>query len=147
MDIYDNPILCKRCNKQMDKIVITKEGYNLRAWRCPECKVMQLHPLDSEKYNEFQRLKQRDFEVKLRMIGNSFCVSIPREIIEFEKEFILFAEKIQKQTGLHFADALHVIIAKQNACDLIISWNKKDFETIEHLINVISPDEGQNLFP
>lgn len=86
MDIYDNTILCKRCNKQMDRIVITKDGYNLRAWRCPECKVIQLHPLDSEKYNEFQRLKQRDFEVKLRMIGNSFCVSIPREIIEFEKE-------------------------------------------------------------
>lgn len=86
MDIYDNPILCKRCNKQMSKVVITKEGYNLRGWRCPECKIIQLHPLDSEKYSEFQKLRQRDFEVKLRMIGNSFCVSIPREIIEFEKE-------------------------------------------------------------
>lgn len=86
MDIYDNPVLCKRCNKQMNRIVISKDGYNLRAWKCPECKVIQLHPLDSEKYNNFKQLQQRDFEVKLRMVGNSFCVSIPKEIIEFEKE-------------------------------------------------------------
>lgn len=86
MDIYDNPILCKRCNKQMDRIVITKDGYNLRAWKCPQCSIMQLHPLDSEKYSNFKQLQQRNFEVKLRMVGNSFCVSIPREIIEFEKE-------------------------------------------------------------
>ena len=116
MDIYDNTILCKRCNKQMDKIVITKEGYNLRAWRCPECKVIQLHPLDSEKYNDFKRLQQRDFEVKLRMIGNSFCVSIPKEIIDFEKEMqskmnqmITMSLEGPEKLSLYFTDKIKKI--------------------------------------
>lgn len=86
MDIYDNPILCKKCNKQMNKIVINKENYQLRAWKCSKCNLTQIHPLDEEKYNDFMKLRQRDFEVKLRMVGNSFCISIPKEIIDFEKE-------------------------------------------------------------
>ena len=35
-------------------------------------------------YEGFKRLKQRDFEVKLRQVGNSWSVSIPKEIIQFE---------------------------------------------------------------
>lgn len=86
MDIYNNPILCKKCKKKMNKVIINRDGYQLRAWKCQNCNVIQLHPLDENKFNEFKKLRQRDFEVKLRMIGNSFCVSIPKEIIQFQKE-------------------------------------------------------------
>lgn len=86
MDIYNNTILCKKCKKEMDKVIINRDNYQLRGWKCPKCNVLQLHPLDEDKYNNFKRLRQRDFEVKLRMIGNSFCVSIPKEIIQFQKE-------------------------------------------------------------
>ncbi len=86
MDIYNNQLLCNKCNKKMEKIIISREGYNLRAWKCKKCKVIQLHPLDEAKFNNFKKLQSKDFEVKLRLIGNSFCVSIPKEIIEFQKE-------------------------------------------------------------
>ena len=86
MDIYDNPILCRKCNRRMKKITINRDNYELRAWKCPSCKIIQIHPLDEERFNNFKKLKSKHFEVKLRMIGNSFCVSIPKEIIEFEKE-------------------------------------------------------------
>ena len=32
------------------------------------------------------RLKNKEFEVKMRMVGNSYAVSIPREIVDFMKE-------------------------------------------------------------
>lgn len=116
MDIYDNPILCKRCNNKMKRVVITKEGYNLRAWKCDKCNVIQLHPLDEAKFNDFKRLQQRDFEVKLRMIGNSFCVSIPKEIIDFEKEMqskmnqmITMSLEGPEKLSLYFTDKIKKI--------------------------------------
>lgn len=86
MDIYDNQILCKKCKKKMKKVIITKDGYELRAWKCPKCNIIQLHPLDEARFINFKRLQQRNFEVKLRMIGNSFCVSIPKEVIQFQQQ-------------------------------------------------------------
>ena len=86
MDIYNNQILCKKCNIKMNKVILNRDGYQLRGWKCPKCNILQIHPLDEDKYNNFKKLRQRDFSVKLRMIGNSFCVSIPKEIIQFQKE-------------------------------------------------------------
>ena len=39
-----------------------------------------------QEYENFQKLKNKEFKVKLRLVGNSYTVSIPREIIEFEEE-------------------------------------------------------------
>ena len=32
------------------------------------------------------KLKQKEYSVKMRMVGNSYAVSIPREIVDFMKE-------------------------------------------------------------
>jgi hypothetical protein len=32
------------------------------------------------------RLKEKEFNVKMRMVGNSYAVSIPREIVDFMRE-------------------------------------------------------------
>ena len=82
-DIFDNPILCKECNSKMQKTKIQKNGFILRAVVCPKCSEKILHPLDEEKYNKFINLKNKEYKVKMRLVGNSYAVSIPKEIVSF----------------------------------------------------------------
>lgn len=82
-DLFDNVILCKTCGKEMTKGTVVKNGIAIRAAVCKACKKRDFHPLDLERYNEFRSLKRKPFHVKLRLVGNSYAVSIPREIIDF----------------------------------------------------------------
>jgi len=77
-------VYCEPCNKKTNKIILTKDNFKLRGWKCPSCNKLWLHPADEKDYLEFQKLKERDFDVKLRMIGNSWAISIPRELINFQ---------------------------------------------------------------
>jgi hypothetical protein len=86
MDIFDNQILCRKCSKVMKPALISKNGFNLRCVRCEKCGEIIVHPVDKAEYENFIRLKQKEFEVKMRMVGNSYAVSIPREIVDFMKE-------------------------------------------------------------
>ena len=86
-DVFDQKILCNICETLMNKHSTLKDGFELRVLQCPTCKETLLHPGDLKEYEDFKKLKQRDFNVKLRMVGNSFCVSIPKELIDFHKEF------------------------------------------------------------
>lgn len=82
-DLSDTIIICKKCNKKTEKGIVNKEGFQLRCWKCPECGEIWAHPGDLKEYENFQKMKQKEFQVKLRMVGNSYTVSIPREIIEY----------------------------------------------------------------
>ena len=70
----------------MQKKQIEKDGLLLRAVECPVCKAMFLHPADEAEYNRFSQLRNKTYRVKMRIIGNSYAVSIPREIVNFIKE-------------------------------------------------------------
>lgn len=85
-DIFDNTILCKNCDKKMQKVSVVKNGFRLRAVRCEGCGNQTVHPEDLKDYSDFQNLKKKNFRVKLRYVGNSYAVSIPREIIDFMSE-------------------------------------------------------------
>ena len=85
-DIFENTILCKDCNKKMEKSTIDKNGFKLRILICEKCNNKIVHPADLKEYEDFQNLKKKHFRVKLRFIGNSYAVSIPREIIDFMGE-------------------------------------------------------------
>lgn len=87
-DIFDNPILCKKCGKQMQKAKVVKNGYVLRAVVCTKdgCSEKVLHPVDEEKYNKYVNLKNKEFKVKMRLVGNSYAVSIPKEIVSFMRQ-------------------------------------------------------------
>lgn len=82
-DIFDSTILCKNCDKKMQKSEISKNGYLLRAMICPHCSEKIIHPLDEENYGKFVDLKNKEFNVKMRLVGNSYAVSIPKEIVSF----------------------------------------------------------------
>jgi len=85
-DIFDNKILCKKCNKEMKKAKLAKNGFILRAVVCERCGGKVLHPVDEAEYNKFINLKNREFKVKMRLVGNSYAVSIPKEIVNFMNE-------------------------------------------------------------
>jgi len=85
-DIFDNLILCKNCKKEMQKVTFSKNGFNLRAVVCPKCNAKIIHPVDEQEYNRFINLKNREFRVKMRLVGNSYAVSIPKEIVLFMRE-------------------------------------------------------------
>ena len=85
-DIFDNLILCKKCRKEMKKIKLEKDGFFLRAVQCQTCKDKFLHPTDELEYNKFKKLRDKTFRVKMRIVGNSYAVSIPKEIVNFIKE-------------------------------------------------------------
>lgn len=83
IDVFDQKILCKNCDKPMEKSQIEKKGFILRAIICPRCNERIIHPVDEEKYLKFINLKNKQFIVKMRLVGNSYAVSIPREIVNY----------------------------------------------------------------
>ena len=53
---------------------------------CPKCNEKFIHPSDQHEYDKFTNLKNKEFRVKMRLIGNSYAVSIPKEIVSFIRE-------------------------------------------------------------
>lgn len=82
-DIFDAKILCKHCNVEMQPAEVFKGGFRLRAIHCPKCNDRIIHPTDLHKFESFNNLKQKTYNVKLRIVGNSHAISIPKEIIDF----------------------------------------------------------------
>jgi hypothetical protein len=70
----------------MKQALVNRNGFNLRVIRCDKCNSTIVHPNDKAEYENFMRLKQKEFNVKMRMVGNSYAVSIPREIVDFMHE-------------------------------------------------------------
>ncbi len=85
-DIFDNTILCKNCNTKMQKAQVARNGFLFRAMICPKCNEKIIHPADQAEYEKFINLKNKEFHVKMRLVGNSYAVSIPKEIVLFMRE-------------------------------------------------------------
>lgn len=85
-DIFDAKILCKECERTMNPVLVEKNGLELRAVQCPECGDKIIHPADLNGLEHFKDLRGKTFSVKLRMVGNSHAVSIPKEIVDFIQE-------------------------------------------------------------
>lgn len=92
-DIFDTNIMCRKCNVHMTKMEIGKDGIKVRAVECPKCHDRIIHPEDKSKLEQFKDLKGRTFSVKLRMVGNSHTISIPKEIVDFMQ----YQEKMMKR--------------------------------------------------
>lgn len=85
-DLFNEQIICNKCKKEMKKTFTIKNGFKIRTLKCDKCGKHIYHPSDIEEYKKFTILKQRPFAVKLRIVGNSYAVSIPKEIISFIRE-------------------------------------------------------------
>ncbi|MAE50009.1 hypothetical protein CMI48_04255 [Candidatus Pacearchaeota archaeon] len=82
-DIFDQKIVCKNCNKQMREQRVEKKGMQVRSVACKKCGVEVIHPSDQAALEQYGNLKGKTFTVKLRAVGNSHAVSIPKEIVRF----------------------------------------------------------------
>ncbi len=83
MDIFNETILCKTCNIKMKSGIVNRQGHELRAIQCPKCNKQIIHPADLNGLENFKNIKDKTYNVKLRVIGNSHAISIPKEIVEF----------------------------------------------------------------
>ena len=70
----------------MMPIKINKNNFILRAVECKKCSSKIIHPKDEQEYINFSNLKKKQFTVKMRFVGNSYAVSIPKEIVTFMKD-------------------------------------------------------------
>lgn len=103
-DIFDNPILCKNCNSRMKQTTLEKNGFFIRAVACEKCNNKIIHPSDEAEYHRFTDLKNKEFRVKMRLVGNSYAVSIPKEIVSFIKEMGEHEKKMNDMVRLCFED-------------------------------------------
>jgi len=69
-----------------EKAKFVKRNFLFRAMVCPKCEEKIIHPVDEQEYNRFKDLKNKEFRVKMRLVGNSYAVSIPKEIVSFMNE-------------------------------------------------------------
>jgi len=86
MDLFENTILCKNCNVKMKQGKAVRNGFEMRAVFCEKCGNRIIHPDDEAEYQRFLQLRGKEFRVKMRVVGNSYAVSIPKEIVDFIKE-------------------------------------------------------------
>lgn len=82
-DIFEQKILCNKCDVKMKPCVLIRNGAQLRAVKCAKCGNMIVHPADLNASQKFNDLKGKTYSVKLRMVGNSHAISIPKEIFDF----------------------------------------------------------------
>jgi hypothetical protein len=102
MDIFEENIFCSKCGKKMKQVSIVKNGFKIRAMECSKCGKHIYHPADIQEFKRFSHLKRRPFSVKLRMVGHSYVVSIPREIINFQEHAHREMRDVQKEMAKHF---------------------------------------------
>ncbi len=104
-DIFDATILCKKCNLKMQPTIVNRDGLELRAVRCPKCRDSIVHPADANGLEHFSNLKGKTFNVKLRIVGNSHAISIPKEIIDFmEVQHKTMRKRMDDMVKLCFED-------------------------------------------
>ena len=85
-DVFDAKIFCKNCDNEMKLGFVEREGAELRAVECENCGDVIIHPADLNSFEQFKDLKGKTYNVKLRVVGNSHAISIPKEIINFINE-------------------------------------------------------------
>jgi hypothetical protein len=85
-DIFDAKIMCNNCDVQMIPTEFEKSGFVLRAVQCPKCREKIIHPGDLASYTHYNNLRGKTYSVKLRVVGNSHAISIPKEIVDFINE-------------------------------------------------------------
>lgn len=78
----------------MERAVVVRNGFKLRALVCPKGHEKITHPRDEDEYKRFNELHQKEFRVKMRIVGNSYAVSIPKEIVSFMQEQEKFIDEM-----------------------------------------------------
>ncbi len=68
-------------------------------------------------------------------------IGIKIKLVQRSKNSEEIARRIMRQTGIHFSDAKHIALALESGCNVVVSWNKKDFEKAHTYIPCITPED------
>lgn len=75
-------IVC-HCGGKTKRIETSWEGFPVRAWKCGRCGEEIFHPLDAQRALTIAKaIKNKEFEVKIRKVGKSLTMTIPRRLAE-----------------------------------------------------------------
>ncbi|HLC63537.1 MAG TPA: hypothetical protein VJJ21_04430 [Candidatus Nanoarchaeia archaeon] len=82
---FENLQLKCECKGNMNPIKTDWKGISVRGWKCKKCHEELIHPIDAQKALEIERARMNDeLTVKLRKVGKSNVVTIPRLIMKTE---------------------------------------------------------------
>ncbi|MBI2666910.1 hypothetical protein HYX13_04820, partial [Candidatus Woesearchaeota archaeon] len=107
------------------------DGFELRAWECQKCSSVIYHPSDLRDYEDYKKLRKQNFNVKLRLVGNSFCVSIPKEIIDFQNEMLNELEQEQRQMERKITQLVRLNLEEPGKIGLFFFQKSEDEEDEE----------------
>ncbi len=88
------------CGSFAVKGTLTYKKYSVRGWVCKKCGEKYIHPQDSMKISVFEKLKKKNFAIKVGTLGSSFVIRIPKEFaaiysIEKGRQVILKPESLR----------------------------------------------------
>lgn len=70
------------CGAMASKSTVKYKEYEVRGWICKKCKKEYIHPEDSLKISKLEALKKNNVKVKIRTVGQSLVITLPKEIAE-----------------------------------------------------------------
>lgn len=72
------------CGRSAAVARIKYKEYWVRGWKCEKCKREYIHPEDSLRISNLERLKQ-GLTVTVGQLGASYIIRIPKEVVEIYK--------------------------------------------------------------
>ena len=70
------------CGGMASRSTVKYKDYKLRGWVCKKCKKEYIHPEDSLKISKLVALKKSRVKVKIRTVGQSLVITLPKKIAE-----------------------------------------------------------------
>ena len=70
------------CGRMASRSTVKYKEYEVRGWVCKKCKKEYIHPEDSLKISKLEALKKSGMKVKIRTVGQSLVITLPKEIAE-----------------------------------------------------------------
>ncbi len=70
------------CGGMARRSAVKYKDYEVRGWVCKKCKKEYVHPEDSLKISKLEALKKTGVKVKIRTVGQSLVITLPKELAE-----------------------------------------------------------------
>ncbi|MBS3128524.1 hypothetical protein J4410_05235 [Candidatus Woesearchaeota archaeon] len=82
---FDQVKLQCSCGSRMRKMTTSLKGISVRGWECEKCHEEMIHPEDAQKVLEIEKARKKNLlTVKLRKVGKSNVITVPKIIMETE---------------------------------------------------------------
>ncbi len=70
------------CGGKASRSTVKYKDYEVRGWVCKKCKKEYINPEDSLKISKMEALKKSGVKVKIRNVGQSLVITLPKELAE-----------------------------------------------------------------